>query len=68
MGVFHKHEHIWEEIERFYALPVKEPFSLQGPSSKSLQVMEQMSLGVTTIHFVCKCGEHKFVEILGKKV
>jgi len=59
---------VWGEIERFYASPVKEEFSLQGSPSETLQMMKQMSLGVTTIHFVCECGEHKFVEILGKTV
>ena len=60
------HKHIWEEVERFYAPP---------PTDIELDVgrgrpgsLEKLVFGITTIHFVCKCGEHKFVEILGKEL
>lgn len=63
MNLFHKHT--WKEVERFYALPTDMDVDVGRGRLGSL---EKLTLGVTTIYFVCECGEHKFVEVLGKKV
>ena len=63
MKLFHKH--VWKEVERFYAPPTTKNVRVEVGGDKTIELL---ALGVTTIHFVCKCGEHKFVEVLGKKV
>ena len=63
MSLFHKHEHFWEENERFYAPP-----STGSHKVDSGVDVRQIIFGVTTIHFICECGEHKFVEVLGKEL
>lgn len=63
MSLFHKH--VWKETERFYAPPTNKDIRMDVARPGTI---EHLALGVTTIHFICKCGEHKFVEILGKKV
>ena len=62
MRMFHKH--IWKEVERFYAPPTDKNVDVGRGCPGSL---EKLIFGVTTIHFICKCEEHKFVEVLGKK-
>ena len=60
------HKHIFnKEVERFYAPPTD--FDVEA-RRVSLGSLEKLALGVTTIHLVCRCGEHKFVEILGKEL
>lgn len=65
MGIFQEHKHSWKEVERFCALPTSNPINFNVDRGVDVR---QIIFGVTTIHFVCACGEHKFVEILGKKV
>lgn len=65
MGLLHKHKCVWKETERFYAPPLAMGSNFKVDSGVDVK---PMIFGVTTIHFVCECGEHKFVEILGKKV
>ena len=63
MKLFHKC--VWKEIERFYAPPTSKNVRIDESQPGTI---ERLALGVTTIHFICKCEEHKFVEIFGKKV
>lgn len=63
MSLFHKC--VWKETERFYALPIDRNRGFKVDNDVDIR---QIIFGVTTIHFVCECGEHKFVEVLGKKV
>lgn len=62
--LFHRHS-FKEEVERFYAPPTDFDVEAKRVTPGSL---EKLALGVTTIHFVCECGQHKFVEILGKEL
>lgn len=59
------HKHTWKEIERFYAPPTSKNVRIEVGGNRTI---ECLALGVTTIHFICKCEEHKFTEVLGKKV
>ena len=62
MSLFHQHN--WQEIERFYAPPIREAFTFDG----SNQEINKILFGVTTIVQKCKiCNEINKVEILGKK-
>ena len=67
MRLFHKHK-FDKELERFYAPPVGKELTEKVMNVLSEKLAREVSFGITTIHFVCECGEHRFEKVLGKRI
>ena len=64
-----KHDHIWQEVERFYAAPRTDiPASTGSGDPWSGMSNERIALGVTTLALVCGCGAREFQPVLGQSL
>ena len=59
-----KHDHVWQEVERFYAPPNLSKIVSDGDYFRS----ERIALGVTTLALVCFCGVREFQPVLGQSL
>lgn len=70
---FDRHEHKWEEIERFYAEPVggDTKYTTDRPSMRNAHGTHEavlMALGCTTVLYRCECGEFRNHSVPGMSI